>query len=276
MASNLLVKGFRVIGFDLSVQSREAFQAKGGRAAETAREAAAGKQIVITMLPTSAIVAECLVGSGGALADVAADALVIDMSSSAPGDTLELGRILADRNIGLIDAPVSGGVAKAISGSLAIMAGGDRIEEALPLLEAMGSQIFRTGKLGSGHAMKVLNNYVSAAGALATVEALILGRDFGLDQEVMTDVLNASSGRNNTTENKVKRFIVSEAWNSGFEMALMSKDVSIAAGLARQMGLDMALLAKTDVEWRRAMEALQKGADHTEIYRFVDSACHGE
>lgn len=274
MASNLLAKGFTVTGFDLSAQARDEFVTRGGRSADSARAAAAGHKVIITMLPTSAIVMDCLIGSGDAVADVPAGALVIDMSSSVPGDTLKLGAELEKRGISLVDAPVSGGVTRAISGQLAIMAGSEHVDRALPYLEAMGSRIFRTGKLGSGHVMKVLNNYVSAAGALATMEALILGRDFGLDEELITDILNASTGRNNTTERKVKEFILSKSWASGFEMALMSKDVSIAAALSREMGLNLEMLAETEKAWQQATALLQQGADHTEIYRYVDQVSH--
>lgn len=278
MAKNLLARGFDVTGTDLSEPARVAFAQAGGSSAGNAREAAAGCDIVITMLPTSAIVADSLIGKGDALADAAPGALVIDMSSSVPADTLALGEALSAQGFELVDAPVSGGVAKAISGTLAIMAGGapEAIDKAEPVLQAMGDRIFRTGKLGTGHVMKVLNNYVSAAGALAAVEALVLGRDFGLDQQAMTDILNASTGRNNTTEHKVKRFILSETWDSGFEMALMSKDIGIAADLAQGMALKLDLLARTAENWRKASEVLGKGADHTEIYRYVDRAAHDE
>ncbi|WP_417772711.1 NAD(P)-dependent oxidoreductase [Stappia sp.] len=274
MAANLVAAGFDVTGYDRSEAARASFAAKGGKVADSARAAAAGKAIVITMLPTSAIVASCLIGDEQALADVAPGALVIDMSSSVPGDTLKLAEVLEARGLSLVDAPVSGGVSKAVDGTLAIMAGGDAVDRAMPCLEAMGARVFRAGKLGAGHVIKVLNNYVSAAGALAAAEALIVGRDFGLDQDVITDILNASTGRNNTTENKVKRFILSGAFNSGFDMSLMSKDIGIAAGLARDMGLQMGLLSLTSQEWNAATEALDNGADHTEIYRYVDAISH--
>jgi len=277
MATNLLAGGFDVTGADMTETARRAFVQAGGKVAATAREAAAGCGILVTMLPTSAVVADSLTGTGKALDDAAPGALVVDMSSSVPADTLALGAALEARSFALVDAPVSGGVARAVSGTLAIMAGGasEAIDRAEPVLRAMGDRIFRTGKLGSGHVMKVLNNYVSAAGALATVEALVLGRDFGLDQAAMTDVLNASTGRNNTTEHKVKRFILSESWDSGFEMALMSKDIGIAADLAQGLALELDLLARTAESWRKASALLGTGADHTEIYRYVDKAAHG-
>lgn len=270
MAKNLVAAGFDVTGADLSEAARAAFSGAGGKTAATPAEAAAGCHVAITMLPTSAIVADSLLGKGGVAAQLAAGAIVVDMSSSVPSETVALGQTLAKMGIALVDAPVSGGVPRAVSGTLSIMAGGEAVDRAEPYMAAMGNKIFRTGRLGSGHAMKVLNNYVSAAGALAAVEALVIGREFGIDQGTITDILNASTGRNNTTELKLKTFILSGAYNSGFDMALMSKDVTIAADLARTIGLNMSFLEKTAADWAKATAELPKGVDHTEIYRFVD------
>ncbi len=156
---------------------------------------------------------------------LAKDALIIDMSSSVPVDTQSLGKTLAERGIGLVDAPVSGGVRRAIDGTLAIMAGGDAalVERARPVLQAMAKSVFATGPLGSGHAMKALNNYVSAAGLVAACEALLVGRRFGLQPDTIIDVLNASTGKNNSTDVKMKQFVISESFASGFSLALMAK-----------------------------------------------------
>src|SRR5205085_3291455 len=143
----------------------------------------------------------------------------------------------------LIHDPVSRGGRRAVTGTLAIMVGGDgaNIDRARQLLAAIGSSIFRTGALGSGHAMKALNNYVSAAGLVAAVEALQIGRKFGLDPALMADVLNASSGKNNTTELKLKQFIISETFDDGFPLRLMAKDVRTADELAHALGLSTPL-----------------------------------
>jgi len=270
MALNLHRKGFAVTGFDLSQAAREALVVKGAQAAETAALACRGAQVIVTMLPTSKIVTQTLVGDGNALADVSAGTIILDMSSSVPADTQALGRILSERGMVLIDAPVSGGVVKAIDGTLAIMAGGDVPEIAKAVLAAMSATIFYTGVLGSGHAMKALNNYVSAAGAAAAVEALLAARAFGIDEALVTDILNASTGRNNTTEIKVKKFMLSGAYNSGFGLGLMAKDVAIAAEMGTELGLDLPLLSETSALWSRASAALPAGADHTEIYRYLD------
>ena len=232
MGQRLLAAGFAVRGADLSTEARGAFAQAGGAAFAGAVEAVAGAAAVITMLPNGKIVREALLRVADALP---AGALVIDMSSSAPTDTQALGRELAARGIPLIDAPVSGGVRRARDGSLAIMAGGspEEIDRAMPMLQAMGSKIIPTGPLGSGHAMKALNNYVSAAGLVAACEALLVGQAFGLQPDTIVDVLNASTGRNNSTDVKLKPFVIPRNFAAGFSLALMAKDLRTAADLGR-------------------------------------------
>lgn len=256
MAANLEKAGFALRSYDLNSAGNFA----------SAADAARGADVFLTMLPDGKAVRECVLG-----AKLPKGMLVLDMSSSDPVGTRSLGEELAPRGVGLVDAPVSGGVKKAIDGTLAIMAGGDaaQIERVRPLLEKMGSRIFLTGPLGSGHAMKALNNYVSAAGMIATAEALVAGERFGLDPAVMIDILNASSGRNNTTEVKVKQFMLSGAYNSGFSAGLMVKDVATAAHLAEAVGASAEFANHCTEIWRQATATLGAGADHTAIYRYV-------
>jgi 3-hydroxyisobutyrate dehydrogenase len=197
--------------------------------------------------------------------------VVIDMSSSAPVGTKALGEELIAAGFGFIDAPVSGGVKRAIDGTLAIMAGGDAgtIDKAEPVLKAMGKSIFRTGPLGSGHAAKALNNYVSAAGLAAAVEAVAIGGRFGIAPDVLVDVLNASTGRNNSTENKLKQFVIPEKFTSGFSLALMAKDIRTADDLAHQIGVAAPLADEVAALWDGALKALGSSADHTEIGRYL-------
>lgn len=230
-------------------------------------------EIVITMLPDSRVVRAAVIGGDkidGIAAALRPGSVVIDMSSSFPLDTRALGEELGRRGIGLIDAPVSGGVPKAVSGTLAIMAGGEPalIDRVQPVLEAMGA-VHRTGPLGSGHAMKALNNYVSAAGLIATCEALVIGQRFGLDGHVMTKVLNASTGRNNTTENKVERYMLNGRFDSGFALALMEKDVGMARALAEELGISAEELALVGAILGKALEMLGSSADHTAVYDYV-------
>lgn len=271
MAGKLREAGFAVRGSDLSPAARAAFAEGGGQVFASARAAAEGAGVLITMLPTGAVVRDALLGAGEAASALPRGALVIDMSSSPPMDTRRLGEDLAARGLALIDAPVSGGVKRARLGTLAIMAGGEAalVERATPVLRAMGSSIFPTGPLGSGHAMKALNNYVSAAGLAAACEALIVGQRFGIAAETIVDVLNASTGRNNSTEVKLKPFVLSRAFNSGFSVALMAKDLRIAADLAEKLGEDMTVLPQTAALWEDAIRGIGGGADHTAIFRFL-------
>jgi 3-hydroxyisobutyrate dehydrogenase len=272
MAGRLLAAGHDVLGVDPSAAAREAFTALGGRALP-ALEAADGAEIVITMLPDGKIVQRALLqGDPAVVGRLAAGSIVVDMSSSFPGDTLDLGKALRAQNVGLVDAPVSGGVKKARDGTLTIMLGGsdELVASVRPLMAAMGKAVFAAGGLGSGHAMKALNNYVSAAGLAAAAEALLVGRKFGLDPDVMVDILNVSTGRNNSTEVKMKPFVLSGSFDSGFALALMAKDLGTAHDLALMLEVETPLADCTTALWARAAAALGPGADHTEIFRYLE------
>lgn len=240
MVRNLAKAGYAVVVYDAepAVRARLA-EETGGTAARTPADFA-GVEAVVTMLPTSKIVASALLDwEGGLPAHLGPDTVVIDMSSSDPTETVELGARLAAQGVALVDAPVSGGVLKAEAGTLAIMLGGDdpaAIERAVPVVEAMSSAVFRTGRLGSGHAMKALNNYVAAAATTAACEALIAGERFGLDQQTMVDIFNASTGQSWVTTNVLGQHVVSRTFGSGFALGLYAKDVGIARHLTEAMG----------------------------------------
>jgi len=137
----------------------------------------------------------------------------------------------------------------------------------------MGS-IFATGPLGSAHALKALNNMLSAAGFLAAAEVLLVGKRFGLSPEVMVDVFNASTGMNNTTKNKIKQFVLSRRFDSGFSMALMVKDLGLAMDLARATSTPAILSAACREMWASALSSLEGGPDHTEIARWLEQTAH--
>ena len=258
MAANLARAGFVVQSFDV----------KGNGSRKTLREAAEGADALITMLPDGEAVREAVLE---ALPALVAGTVVIDMSSSDPASTRALAPALHARKIELLDAPVSGAIAKAKDATLAIMAGGSR--EALgkvdALLRAMGKDLFHVGPLGAGHAVKALNNYLGAAGTLAGFEVLLIAQALGLDPQPMLEAINASTGRNSTTERKIPQQVLTGAFASGFKLALMTKDVGIAAGLARDLGIDAPYLNTTLRLWKAAQAALPAAADHTEIFKFL-------
>jgi 3-hydroxyisobutyrate dehydrogenase len=269
MARRLVTAGYDVSAFDLSPHARASFSADGGSAAASAEAACEDAEFVITMLPNGKVVRSTLL-DGGAVEAAAANALVIDMSSSAPMQTRELADTLKRLGLECIDAPVSGGVVRAKAGTISIMAGGDpaNIDRARPVLLAMGQGVVAVGPLGAGH-MKALNNYVSAAGLVAACEAVIAGRAFGLDPQTIVDVLNASTGKNNSTETKMKPFVLSGTFGSGFSAALMAKDIATAAELCDSVHVGATGVHAAARLWREALDALGPSADHTAIYRYL-------
>jgi 3-hydroxyisobutyrate dehydrogenase len=269
MANCLLRAGYQVTGFDLSETARQAFSAAGGQAAANLVEAIQSADLVITLLPDGKAVRAVL---EPLQQNLRPGCVIVDMSSSDPLGTRSLGESFVEAGFEFVDAPVSGGVKRAADGSLAIMVGGDSdtIDRIQPLLSAMGRSIFRTGQLGSGHAMKALNNYVSAAGLIAAVEATQIGEKFGLDPELMADIFNASTGRNNTTEVKLKQFIISKKFNAGFPLRLMAKDVRTADDLAHAIGVPVPLADTCAKLWDDASKMLGEKADHTEIGRHIE------
>jgi 3-hydroxyisobutyrate dehydrogenase len=274
MANRIAAQGYPLHVYDISEAALEAICGRtAARAQKTLRELAQNCPVAILMLPDSDAVKRVLFGDrDGLAAHLSRGSVVIDMSSSNPSVTREIGPQLKEAGVDFIDAPVSGGVKRAIDGSLAIMAGGESavIARVKPLLSTMGKSIIETGMLGSGHAMKALNNYVSAAGMVAACEALKVGADFGIAPDKIIAVLNASTGKNNSTENKMMQFIVSGLFNSGFSLGLMRKDIGIAVDLAKSTGSKTLLGEVLLKSWTDAEEKLGGAADHTEIFRMLD------
>jgi 3-hydroxyisobutyrate dehydrogenase len=263
MAANLVKKGgFAVTVHDLDGERASRFAREHGCAAASGLDGLAGCDTVVTMLPTGRDVRRVVTQEKGLAASLERGALVIDMSSSDPVGTRELGPVLAEHGIALMDAPVSGAVPRARAGTLAIMIGcEDRglLERAKPILLAMGERLFEVGALGSGHAMKALNNLIAGAGFAVVCEAMLIGKRFGLDPTTMMDVLNASTGRNFATEVIMKEHVIGERFDSGFSVGLLAKDVKIAADLGRAVRLDAPLTRLVSERLVYARERL--GAD---------------
>lgn len=281
MAARLAVAGFKLRVFDVSQKAVSDFVGAhpGALATASARAAAEGADALITMLPDGKIVRQAVIeGRDAAVEGLAAGALVMDMSSSNPVDTQKLARDLASRGVALLDAPVSGGVKRAVDGSLSIMVGGSAadLERARPVLGAMGKTITLCGPAGAGHTLKALNNYLSASGLVAMCEALVVGEAFGLDPGTMVDVFNTSTGKSNATEVKGRQFVVPRNFAAGFATSLMAKDLRTAGDVARHLKLKMPNLEQAVAYWTDADGKLGKGADHTEIFRYAEMLAEAE
>jgi 3-hydroxyisobutyrate dehydrogenase len=274
MSSNVAKAGYTVVGLDANPEVTQAWAAETGQIAATGPADFADVDAVVTMLPNGAIVRQAIL-DGGIADALPSGAVVIDMSSAEPSATLSLGPELEQRGVALVDAPVSGALTRAVDGTLTIMLGGDddaAIEKATPVIQTMSKDIFRTGPLGSGHAMKALNNYVGGAAFVATCEALVAGTKFGLDPSVMLDIMNVSTGRNFTTSVTAPGEIVSRRFGSGFALALFTKDIGIAAGLADELGIDAPVSRLVYDRMNGALAELGTGADHTSAIQVWEQA----
>jgi 3-hydroxyisobutyrate dehydrogenase len=270
MAANLAKAGLTLRVVDRNPEAVAGFvAANGGSAHATPAEAAEGADLAITIVPTSKIAEEVIVGVGGIASATHAPSLVVEMTSGQPQHTRAIGQRLASRSIRMIDAPVSGGVVRAKSGELTIMLGGQAAacDEAMPVLRHMGKAITRVGDLGSGQALKALNNLCSAAGLLIAGEVVAVAQRFGLDPQTVVDVLNDSSGMNHALKTKFKPFVLSGTYGSGFSLDLMVKDLGIALELAQDLQAQTPFAQACLERWRHAGMELGPGRDHTEITR---------
>lgn len=272
MAACIAEAGFPLVVHDVDESAIAAVTgAMDARAAQSPKAVAEACEVVIAMVPDGEIVRAAALGSDGLADGFANGGILIDMSSSAPTGTVALAKELAARGIDMIDAPVSGGRAKAVDGTLTLMVGGEDvvIDRCRPVLEAMSANIFQTGAVGSGHATKAINNLLNAMGQLAASEALLVGERFGLDPQNLLDVVNASTGMNHATLHKMSRFVLSGKFDSGFALDLMLKDVDIALGLARETGSPVPYAELCRTIWAEARENLGPGLDQTDIARWV-------
>jgi 3-hydroxyisobutyrate dehydrogenase len=271
MAANLHAAGFSLVVRDADADRQDTFAAAHpGAAAAAAADDFAVADVVVTMLPDGAIVADAIVGWGiGAV--LRRGALIIEMSSADPADTLRLATALEAGGVRVVDAPVSGGVPRAQTGELSIMVGGadEDVATAQPVLRVLGdpARQFRTGRLGSGHAMKALNNVVGAATYCATAEAVVAGARFGLDPKTMIDIINASTGRSFVSASVIGDNVVSGAYATGFALGLMAKDVAIAQRIIAATGADAPVLTLTDERWAAALGELGPGADQSRAHQ---------
>ena len=259
MAANLARAGFAVRSFDL--------RGHGNRA--SIRDAARGAEAFITMLPDGEAVREAVLE---ALPALAPGSVVIDMSSSDPLATRALLPSLKKNAIHLLDAPVSGAIAKAKDATLAIMVGGEKhvLEKARPVLAALGRDIFHVGPLGAGHTMKTINNLATAVTVLATAEAVMIGKACGLGAQAMVDVLNVSTGQSFVSAKRLGQDVVSRKFEDQFRLELMLKDMGIATRLAGERGLPVPVSDFGREIWARAVAELGEGRVTTEIVKWYE------
>ena len=272
MCRNLLKAGFPLIVYDLREEAMEELVAQGAQKASSPQHLASRSSTVITCLPASPDVEAAILGPQGVIEGAKPGTVVIDMSSSYPGSTVTICEKLAAAGIRMLDAPVSGGVKGAREGSLTAMVGGDEktFEECLPIFQAMAKNIYHVGKIGAGHTLKALNNLCSATTMAITSEVMVLATKLGLDPKKTLDVLNSSSGQSWSSHFKFPTFVLNGAFNAGFPIVLMSKDLDIATRLGREHQVPMFVGSAVQQLFNCGVSQGRGGECHTAIVKLIE------
>jgi 3-hydroxyisobutyrate dehydrogenase len=261
MALSLQRGGYEVIGTDASEQARRSIASEGVEVSDSIAAIASRAEMIILSLPTAAIVEQVVGGPGGLLSQPRKGVLVVDTSTSHPDTTRQLACKLREAGMSLIDAPVSGGPKGALAGQLTMVIGGSKtdVARAEPVLCAMSAKRVHIGDVGAGHVAKIANNLILASHLLAAGEIAKLAARTGVSTERLLEGINAGSGRSAVTQVNYPTWILNGAFNSGFTMKLMRKDVRLAGDLIAPMGLDMPLCSEAIRLW--ALSAATIGDD---------------
>ena len=263
MVSLLSKEKFKLIAYDIN---KEIELDSNIACAENLRELV-DCNILILILPNGSIVKETVLQ----LVEYGFKGQVIDMSSSHPQQTIELQELVKQNCISIVDAPVSGGVKKAINGTLMVMVGciQEDFKAIKILLECFGT-VRHIGPLGAGHAMKALNNYVSASGLLASMQALATAEAYGIKANDFIEVINSSTGKNNSTQVKFLPFVIPRKYDSGFSLSLMTKDVEIASSIIKDAKFSTPLSNVLPEYLTEVLKNLKEGVDHTALYEEIN------
>jgi 3-hydroxyisobutyrate dehydrogenase-like beta-hydroxyacid dehydrogenase len=269
MVARLMAAGHELTLFDPNPAATEPFRARGAQVASSIQGAAAGTRVVMVSVPGPADAKT----AATAVAAAKGARVFIDLSTSGPGAAQAIADILSPAGIAAIDAPVSGGVKGAAAGKLAIMASGPRaaLEMAQPLLTELGKVFLVGEKPGLGQTVKLANNLMSAASLAIAAEAMAMGVKAGVDPAVMLDILNASSGRNSATQDKIPKHVLNRKFDFGFANALSFKDVRLCLDEAEALGVPMVVGAAVRQMLSITQQTYGKDADCTDLVRVVES-----
>lgn len=273
MATHLAAGPFGLRVWNRTASRAAAFATEHGAVhAASPAEAARGADVVVTCFPVSADVEALLDGPEGLLAGLAKGAVLLDCTSGDPATSKRIAARLARAGVGFLDAPVSGGVKAAVAGTLTVMVGGDAatLARVRPVIDAFGEKVVHCGAVGAGDAVKAVNNALLALHIWSTAEGLVTLRKAGVDPAVALDVINTSSGRSNSSMNLFPERVITRAFPRTFRLALLDKDVGIAAQVAREQQVPSPLIQLTAELFQAAHRALGEEADHVEAVKFIE------
>jgi 3-hydroxyisobutyrate dehydrogenase-like beta-hydroxyacid dehydrogenase len=271
MASRLLDAGHELVIFDTSAEATAPLAARGARVAASAGEVASLAPIVFVSLPTPGVVQTVALSPGGIISGTAVH-IVIDVSTTGPGVAGTVAKALAGKDITYVDSPVSGGIAGAVKGTLAVMVACPKAtyDEVEPILKTFGKTFYTGEKAGLAQTAKLANNLLAAAAMVVSSEAIVMGVKAGLDPKVLIDIINAGSGRNSATQDKFPRSVLTRSFDFGFATGLSYKDVRLCVDEAEALGVPM--VAGAAVRQMLAVTQATFGADSdfTSIARVVE------
>ncbi len=278
MAATLVRKGFTVSGYDLSGAALARAEAQGVKPVAQLNELIASVDLLILSLPKAEHVEALCLGAGGILELGRAGLVVVDTTTSTPEASRKVAAALAEKAIGFIDAPVSGGPKGAATGSMSMVIGGSDADlaKAMPVLEAMSGTRVHIGPSGAGNVAKIANNLLAACHLISTAEAVSMAAKAGVDPEKLLQGLNAGSGRSGATQVMFPTWVLNKAYDSGFTMGLMRKDVGLASDLCESLGLDLPLSRQVAALWQASAETLADGEDFCCIVQRSDSQLYAK
>lgn len=274
----LLMAGYDVFVYDTDAGAVGRLSDTEARPTASLAELASVSEVVLLSLPNSDVVERVVRDPGGLLEGLYGGDVIIDTSSSRPPSTRELADELSRAGIGMLDAPVSGGVSKAKEGRLSVMVGGEEavFERCRGILGAFGERVVRVGEAGTGHLVKSLNNMLSATTLVSAAEAMILAERSGVSPETFIEVINAGNGRSYSTEVKFPNFVLDRSFDEdGFALDLMVKDVGIALQAALEAGHPMLSGSVVSQLWQAAASNGYGKRGHTAIYEFIEQLSRG-
>lgn len=267
-----VARRFETVVWNRTASKARAFAAEhGATAAASPADLVVAVDVVVTCLPTSAEVRQVVERAASAWR---ADQLLVDVTSGEPAASRATAAWLAERGVGFVDAPVSGGTSGAEQGTLTVMLGGEEpwVARARAVVEAFAAKVVHVGPVGTGHALKAINNALLAVSLQAAGEGLAALVKLGVPASTALEVINASSGRSNVTENLVPQRVVTRKWPRTFRLALLDKDIGIALRVLEETGVPHDAIGMAKRVFAAARVTLGEEADHVELIKAIERA----
>ncbi|MBN3761676.1 NAD(P)-dependent oxidoreductase [Burkholderia sp. Ac-20365] len=272
MALSLKRGGFNVLGYDAAPGVADKLQEEGVQARASIADIARDSDVLILSLPTSDIVEQVVLGEAGVAASAKPGLIVVDTTTAEPGSTRKVAAALAERKVGFVDGPVSGGPKGAATATMTMVLGGSDEDVAAvePILAVMSAKRVHVGPVGAGHVTKIINNMLTGVHLLAASEAVRAAEANGVDPEKLVEALNGGSGKNSATLTNYPTWIFNGKFDSGFTMKLMRKDVRLAMALLDSAHATAPIAKEAGRLWAASADSIGDAEDFNRIVQFID------